>query len=165
MDLKEIQELIKMMGKSSLAELKLKQGDFELVLRTEQGNKIQYISAPPQMISTQAPTSGGNSPVQTSDKKTTGVNDQPPIPAASESKLLEIKCPMVGTFYRSPSPDKPPYIKVGDPIAMGQVVCMVEAMKLFNEIESEIAGTVVKIMVEDAAPVEYDQVLFLIEPA
>lgn len=165
MDLKEIQELIKMMGKSSLAELKLKQGDFELVLRTEQGNKIQYVSAPPQMMSAPAPVSGWNAHSQSLDKKATSVNDQPAIPAPAESKLLEIKCPMVGTFYRSPSPDKPPYIKVGDPIILGQVVCMVEAMKLFNEIESELAGTVVKIMVEDAAPVEYDQVLFLIEPA
>jgi acetyl-CoA carboxylase biotin carboxyl carrier protein len=164
MDLKEIQELIKMMGKSSLAELKLKQGDFELVLRTEQGNKIQYVSAP-QMISTSAPIPGGNAPSQIPEKKMTPVGGEPSAPGPSESKLLEIKCPMVGTFYRSPSPDKPPYIKVGDPITLGQVVCMVEAMKLFNEIESELAGTVVKIMVEDAAPVEYDQVLFLIEPA
>jgi acetyl-CoA carboxylase biotin carboxyl carrier protein len=83
----------------------------------------------------------------------------------AKAAYLEVKSPMVGTFYRSPSPDKPPYVKVGDVIKPGQVVCMVEAMKLFNEIESELAGTIVKILVEDAAPVEYDQVLFLVEPA
>ena len=168
MDLKEIQELIKMMGKSSLAELKLKQGDFELVLRTEQGNKVQYVTAPPaQMVSSAGPalntvSSAGGS---LSNEKTATASESSDQDVKPVSKLLEIKSPMVGTFYRSPSPDKPVYIKVGDSVKIGQVVCMVEAMKLFNEIESEISGTIVKIMLEDAAPVEYDQVLYLVEPA
>lgn len=169
MDLKEIQELIKMMGKSSLSELKLKQGDFELVLRTEQGNKVQYVTAATApSISVQSPAiapliqGGPNASEPKSSEVNGDVASTAPKPV---SRQLEIKCPMVGTFYRSPSPDKPPYIKVGDTISVGQVVCMVEAMKLFNEIESEVSGTVVKIMLEDAAPVEYDQVLFLIEPA
>jgi acetyl-CoA carboxylase biotin carboxyl carrier protein len=159
-----------MMGKSSLSELKLKQGDFELVLRTEQGNKVQYVTAgaPPTIaLAPQVnPQSAQASPITSSESKTSEASgDVAPPVSKPTSKLLEIKCPMVGTFYRSPSPDKPPYIKVGDTVSVGQVVCMVEAMKLFNEIESEVSGTVVKIMLEDAAPVEYDQVLFLIEPA
>ena len=84
---------------------------------------------------------------------------------AGDSNLLEIRSPIVGTFYRSPAPEKPPYVKVGDTVDVGSVVCIVEAMKLFNEIESEIGGKIVKVMVEDAQPVEYDQVLFLVEPA
>lgn len=165
MDLKEIQELIKMVSKSGLAELKLKRGDFELVLRAESMNKDRAAAGTPVLhphhipahLAPQAPASP---PV---------VKQEPPAPQLAEPKTeatyLEVKSPMVGTFYRSPSPDKPPYVKVGDVIKPGQVVCMVEAMKLFNEIESELAGTIVKILVEDAAPVEYDQVLFLVEPA
>ena len=84
---------------------------------------------------------------------------------SAQGNLLEVKSPMVGTFYRSPAPDKGPYIKVGDQIEVGSVVCIVEAMKLFNEIESEVSGKIVKVMVEDASPVEYDQVLFLVEPS
>ena len=162
MDLKEIQELIRMMGKSGLAELKLKNGDFELVLRSESKEKVVMQSMQAPMVSMPVPIAA---PVSMGvDKKSTAGTE-----VTSETKplanYLEIKSPMVGTFYRSASPDKPPYIKVGDTVASGQPVCMIEAMKLFNEIESEISGTVIKIMVEDAAPVEYDQVLFLIEPA
>ncbi|MBC7885509.1 MAG: acetyl-CoA carboxylase biotin carboxyl carrier protein [Saprospiraceae bacterium] len=166
MDLKEIQELIKMMSKSGLAELKLKRGDFELVLKSEASirDRIPAQLAPISALPAAPPT-----PVSTS-----GSTSAPEPPAATPfigneakaaSSYLEIKSPMVGTFYRSASPDKPPYIKVGDAVKNGQVVCMIEAMKLFNEIESEIEGVIVKILVEDAAPVEYDQVLFLVEPA
>jgi acetyl-CoA carboxylase biotin carboxyl carrier protein len=166
MDLKEIQELIKMMSKSGLAELKLKRGDFELVLKSEGSirDRIPAQSAlvaalpvaPPAPVS----TSGSTSPAEPAAATPVTGNE-----AKAASNYLEIKSPMVGTFYRSASPDKPPYAKVGDIIKNGQVVCMIEAMKLFNEIETEIEGVIVKILVEDAAPVEYDQVLFLVEPA
>ncbi len=164
MDLKEIQELIRMMSKSGLGELKIKQGDFEIVLKGESSKVIQTIASAPTVIAAQ-PAAPAPAPVI--EKKASAPAETSPAPAASSPsvKLLEIKSPMVGTFYRSPAPDKAPYTKVGDSVKPGQVVCMIEAMKLFNEIESEISGNIVKIMVEDASPVEYDQVLFLIEPA
>ena len=166
MDLKEIQELIKMMSKSGLAELKLKRGDFELVLKSEASvrDRIPAQTAPIAVHQALPPA-----PVSTSGQAAQAESSNAPAASAPEAKptshYLEIKSPMVGTFYRSASPDKPPYIKVGDAVKNGQVVCMIEAMKLFNEIESEIEGVIVKILVEDAAPVEYDQVLFLVEPA
>jgi acetyl-CoA carboxylase biotin carboxyl carrier protein len=166
MDLKEIQELIKMMSKSGLAELKLKRGDFELVLKSEASVRdripAQAVPMPALPVAPPAPASSG------STSQPAAPATEPPVTAnevKSASHYLEIKSPMVGTFYRSASPDKPPYVKVGDTVKNGQVVCMVEAMKLFNEIETEIEGVIVKILVEDAAPVEYDQVLFLVEPA
>ncbi|MEP7269187.1 MAG: acetyl-CoA carboxylase biotin carboxyl carrier protein [Saprospiraceae bacterium] len=161
MELKEIQELIKMMGKSKLAEIKIKNGDFELVLRSESTkDKVSYVTAQmPAMM--QVAGSDLVSAPSTEKKPAENIIEAKP----DSSQLLEIKSPMVGTFYRSPSPEKPPYVKIGDAISEGDVVCMIEAMKLFNEIESEVTGTIVKIMVEDATPVEYDQVLFLIEPA
>lgn len=162
MDLKEIQELIRMMSKSGLAELKLRNGDFELVLRSESVKDKTAATLPVQSPQTPIPIAASPSGAQPLEKKTVPESSGEPL---AESRYLEIKSPMVGTFYRSASPDKPPYVKVGDKVSSGQAVCMIEAMKLFNEIESEISGTVVKIMVEDAAPVEYDQVLFLIEPA
>lgn len=165
MDLKEIQELIKMVSKSGLAELKLKRGDFELVLKAESINKDKAAAAGPVLHPHHIPAHLAPpppAPAQVEKPVTPAVSVQEP---KAEVSYLEVKSPMVGTFYRSPSPDKPPYVKVGDVIKPGQVVCMVEAMKLFNEIESELAGTIVKILVEDAAPVEYDQVLFLVEPA
>ncbi|MBP6794040.1 MAG: acetyl-CoA carboxylase biotin carboxyl carrier protein [Saprospiraceae bacterium] len=165
MDLKEIQELIRMMGKSNLAELKLKQGDFELILRSELSKeKMAYVAAPVS-APTMAPVPLASVPAAaTAEKKESAVPTAETPKPANDKKLLEIKSPMVGTFYRSSSPDKPPYVKVGDTVTVGQVVCMVEAMKLFNEIESEISGTIVKIVADDASPVEYDQVLFLVEP-
>lgn len=165
MDLKEIQELIRMMGKSNLAELKLKQGDFELILRSELSKeKMAYVAAPVS-APTMAPVPLASVlAAATAEKKESAVPTAETQKPANDKKLLEIKSPMVGTFYRSSSPDKPPYVKVGDTVTVGQVVCMVEAMKLFNEIESEISGTIVKIVADDASPVEYDQVLFLVEP-
>lgn len=165
MDLKEIQELIKMVSKSGLAELKLKQGDFELVLKSESSvrDRMQVMAAPvappPVYHAAPAPVPVASGPAEPSSAPA------PAKEAKAEANYKEIKSPMVGTFYRSASPDKPPYIKVGDTVKQGQVVCMIEAMKLFNEIETETEGTIVKILVEDAAPVEYDQVLFLVEPA
>ncbi len=160
MNYKEITDLIKLVNKSELSEFKLKKKDFELSIRTNSFNKrdAQVIHtatssvpapvniAPPIALATSSAT------VQTPDVEDTTVG------------LLEVKSPIVGTFYRSASPDKPAFAKVGDSIAKGDTVCIVEAMKLFNEIESEVSGTIVKVLVEDAAPVEYDQVLFLVDP-
>ncbi len=171
MNYKEITELLKLISDSHLSEFKIKDGDFELSIKTDkyqkkskESNQIiqlpgnQNLPAGIQEAPAQAPapanTAASNAPAG-SDKDAEQDKD---------SQLLEIKSPMVGTFYRSPSPDKPPFIKVGDQIEKGDVVCIVEAMKLFNEIESEISGKIVKIVSEDAAPVEYDQVLFLIDP-
>ena len=161
MNYKEITDLIKLVNKTELAEVKLKDKDFEISIRTSnfQGKSTQVVqsgSAPMMQMpaSPAAPVAPVASPAAKSE------------PAAESTEgLLEVKSPIVGTFYRSASPDKPAYAKVGDSIEKGDTVCIVEAMKLFNEIESEVSGKIVKVMVEDAAPVEYDQVLFLVDPS
>ncbi len=173
MDSKEITELIKLVSKSSLIELKIKDGDFEITMRTEKhghskhskseekAHAVQMQQVPMQ----QAPIAPAPPVAQQAPAPAPTPADLASATAAAElsESYLEIKSPMVGTFYRSSSPDKPPYIKIGDEIQQGSVVCIIEAMKLFNEIESEITGKIVKVMVEDATPVEYDQVLFLVE--
>jgi acetyl-CoA carboxylase biotin carboxyl carrier protein len=170
MNFKEIQELIKLIQKSNLTEFKLKEGEFELSIRTEkyQSGKAPQIvtsSAPPVMQMQSAATPAPQAETAQEAQKAAPKADQPAgAPADDESNYLPIKSPMVGTFYRSPTPDKPAYMKVGDVIEKGDVVCIIEAMKLFNEIEAEHGGRVVKVLVEDAQPVEYDQVLFLVDP-
>lgn len=178
MDYKEITDLIKMVNKSNLTEFKMRDGDFEITIRTENYQKsksnndngpsivpvqasapVQHIiAAPSAPVVTEAPASvpAENKEVPAASNKEGGDN------AATD--YIEVRSPIVGTFYRSASPEKPPYIKVGDVISKGDVVCIVEAMKLFNEIESEVSGKVVKVIVDDAQPVEYDQVLFLVDP-
>ena len=168
MNFKEITDLIKLVNRTDLSEFKMKDKDFEISIRTSnfQGKNTQVVQAgaPPmiQMPATPPPATAAPAPAAPAAPAT-------PAPAEkaveSTEGLLEIKSPIVGTFYRSSSPDKPAYAKVGDTIEKGGVVCIVEAMKLFNEIESEVSGTIVKVMVEDAAPVEYDQVLFLVDPS
>ncbi len=169
MNYKEITDLIKLVNRTDLAEFKLKDKDFEISIRTSnfQGKNTQVVQAgaPPMIqMSTPPPAATAAPPVETPAKTT---KSAPPAEKNVESTegLLEIKSPIVGTFYRSASPEKPAYVKVGDSIEKGACVCIVEAMKLFNEIESEVSGTIVKVMVEDAAPVEYDQVLFLVDPS
>jgi len=156
MDLKDVQSLIKMVNKGKLSEFQWKNEEFEVYIKTASDQIVQQVVAPVA------------APVQAVVADPAPVADTPKAsePASSEapeSNYLEIRSPIVGTFYRSSSPDKPPYLKVGDKVNVGDVVCIVEAMKLFNEIESEVSGTIVKMMVEDASPVEYDQVLFLVE--
>lgn len=179
MTFKEIQELIKMINKSNLTEFKMKDGEFELSIRTDkyeknrQASGQQAIQAPPPVISVPPVQASYVQPAPAAPVATSvPAAKAPAAPQADlqvadkkeESKYLEIKSPIVGTFYRSSAPDKPAYAKVGDTIEVGSVVCIVEAMKLFNEIESEISGKIVKVVVEDAQPVEYDQVLFLVDP-
>ncbi|MDX1410451.1 MAG: acetyl-CoA carboxylase biotin carboxyl carrier protein [Saprospiraceae bacterium] len=166
MTLKEIQDLIKLVNRLEVMEFKMRDGEFELSIRTKKYDKTTQIVTPaPPVIPTVA------APVAVTPQQPAAPAPAPAAaqPAASDdeadsSNLVPVKSPIVGTFYRSPAPDKPVYVKVGDTIEVGAVVCIVEAMKLFNEIESEVAGKIVKVMVEDASPVEYDQVLFLVDP-
>lgn len=174
MEFKEIQELIRLINKLELTEFKMRDGDFELNVRTKNfsKNKPQPEAGLAQSVISIPQAAPAAYPAQPAVAPPPPPATKPDLPAAKSTaepaetanNYIEIKSPMVGTFYRSASPDKPPYIKVGDPVDEGSVVCIVEAMKLFNEIESEVKGTIVKVMVEDAQPVEYDQVLFLVDP-
>lgn len=164
MNYKEITDLIKLVNRTDLAEVKLKDKDFEISIRTAnfQGKSSQVVqSAPAQMMQAVAPSA----PAVSAAPAATPAPTVNALAADSTEGLVEVKSPIVGTFYRASAPDKPVYAKVGDVIEKGSTVCVVEAMKLFNEIESEVSGTIVKVMVEDAAPVEYDQVLFLVDPS
>ena len=170
MDFKEIQELINLINRSNLSEFKLKEGEFELLIRTDKYGKSKgegltvMPSLPSAPVYVPPPVAPAVPEVQAVSQPAAAPAAVPKPAAQAESKQYkEVRSPMVGTFYRSASPEKPQYVKVGDPVEVGQVVCIVEAMKLFNEIESEVSGTIVKVMVEDAQPVEYDQVLFLVD--
>ena len=163
MTVKDIKDLIKAMDESNLAELQFKNKDIDIKLRSKEffENKGKTIVSAPMPMATPiaSPVASPTAPAPVAKSEATDSTAP-----ASSGKLIEIKSPMVGTFYRSSSPDKPAFVSVGDSIAKGGVVCIIEAMKLFNEIESEVSGKIVKVMVEDAQPVEYDQVLFLVEP-
>ena len=164
MDFKEIQELIKLIGETGISEFKLEQDEFKLVVR----NQKEVIA--PQIVPVQPTNMAAPqyiSPVQQPvAPTTTPTAEKAPSDNATPEKVdyLEIKSPIVGTFYRSSAPGKPAFVSVGDEVKGGDTVCIVEAMKLFNEIESEVVGKIAKIVVEDGSPVEYDQVLFLVEP-
>ena len=165
MTYKEIQDLLKLVSKSDLAEVRLKDNDFELTIRTKNYTKKAVQSAPvvaSPVVS--APTPAPAPADLPTPAKAAAPASQAEAPAEDTSNLVEVKSPIVGTFYRSASPDKPPFVSVGDSISEGSVVCIIEAMKLFNEIESEVSGKIVKVLVDDASPVEYDQVLFLVDP-
>lgn len=160
MDIKEIQNLIKFVSKSGVNEVSLEQGDFKITIKTDmQAADPVYIQhALPNAAQMQAPVAQA-APVAP-------VSDAPAAaPTEDESKYITVKSPMIGTFYRRPSPDKDLFVNVGDSIKPGDVVCIIEAMKLFNEIESEVTGKIVKILVDDMSPVEYDQPLFLVDPS
>ena len=168
MTYKEIVDLIKMVNKYSLSEFKLKEGEFEVTIRSEiySKGKTDQIQQMPSVISvptTAVSPSLPEQPIAAVNEAVSGVNSAKEEESA-ETEYVEIKSPMVGTFYRSSSPDKPAYVKVGDVVGNGSVVCIIEAMKLFNEIESEVSGKIVKILVDDASPVEYEQPLFLVDP-
>ena len=162
MDLKEIQNLIKFVANSGVAEVKLEMDDVKVTIRTTlEGNStettyVQQMPAQPmlqQAVAPQAVAPAAAAPAT------------PAAPVAEESKYITIKSPIIGTFYRKPSPDKPVFVEVGSSIGKGDVLCVIEAMKLFNEIESEISGKIVKILVDDMSPVEFDQPLFLVDPS
>jgi len=158
MDLKEIQNLIKFVSNSGVAEVKLETGDIKITIRTTlEGNShdITYVQQAPMQQSIAAPVAPA--PVAVPVAPVATVDDN--------SKYITIKSPMIGTFYRKPSPDKSPFVEVGSTIGKGDVLCVIEAMKLFNEIEAEVTGKIVKILVDDMSPVEFDQPLFLVDPS
>lgn len=169
MDTKEIHELIKLINKTNLAEFKMKNGDFELTIRTDSYGKGRVETMIPVSAPMAAPAHAAyTAPAAPAAAPAPAVSEQAPAAAPKEAKasnLVEIKSPMVGTFYRSSSPEKGPFIQVGDHVKPGDPVCIIEAMKLFNEIESEVSGKIVKVLIDDATPVEYDQALFLVDPA
>ncbi|SHM06376.1 acetyl-CoA carboxylase biotin carboxyl carrier protein [Chitinophaga jiangningensis] len=160
MDFKQIQELVKMINKSNISELSIEQDKFKITIKQKDNEVQQVIAVPAPVAPVQAvaPVAPAAAPVAPAAPAATA----PAAPKADN--LITIKSPMIGTFYRSAGPDKPPFINVGDEVAPGKVVCIIEAMKLFNEIESEVSGKIVKVLVDDASPVEYDQPLFLVEP-
>lgn len=148
-----------MVNKSNIGELTIEQKDFRVTIKQKEEHVTQVVSAPVQAAPVQV---AAPQPVNTAQQPAA---DKSKTAETTASNLVTIKSPMIGTFYRRPTPDKPNFVEVGSDVAPGQVVCIIEAMKLFNEIESEVKGKVVKVLVEDASPVEYDQPLFLVEPA
>ena len=157
MKIKEIQNLIKFVAKSGASEVKLEMEDVKITIKTNDGSQpvvIQETAVVPQQV-----------------VQTTPVSPEPSVPPSTQadveedSKYITIKSPIIGTFYRKPSPDKPNFVEVGDSISEGSVLCVIEAMKLFNDIESEVSGKIVKILVDDSSPVEFDQPLFLVDPS
>lgn len=168
MDLKEIQNLIKFVAKSGASEVKLETGDVKITIKTGSDEKettiVQQVPMGNQMPQQQMPVQ---------QQAPAPAQENAPAPAAEEKKTSDednknyvtIKSPIIGTFYRKPSPDKPTFVEVGDSIKEGDVLCVIEAMKLFNEIESEVSGKIVKVLVDDASPVEFDQPLFLVDPS
>jgi acetyl-CoA carboxylase biotin carboxyl carrier protein len=157
----EIRDLIDFIAKSGLNEVNVETKELKLHVKREPDQKI--FKSPGQAVSAAAPVHV-SAPEPAMGLPATPSTAPRPAAESSSKKTIDIKSPMIGTFYRSSSPDTPPFISVGDKISKGQTVCIIEAMKLFNEIESEVSGTVVKVMVENATPVEYDQVLFVVEP-
>ncbi|MDE3743236.1 acetyl-CoA carboxylase biotin carboxyl carrier protein [Maribacter polysaccharolyticus] len=161
MDIKEIQSLIKFVAKSGASEVKLETDDIKITIRTGSttgGNETTYVH--------QVPVAQGHmAPVAVPAAEPAAPAAPAPKESAEESKYITIKSPIIGTFYRKPSPDKPSFVEVGSTIAKGDVLCVIEAMKLFNDIESEVSGKIVKILVDDASPVEFDQPLFLVDPS
>lgn len=162
MNAKEIQELISFIAGSGLDEVNIETGDFKLQVKRH--SEVKSVPLPaPIMASPQAIVAAPvvPQPVVTESKP---IEAAAPPAAEPSKKLVAIKSPMIGTFYRASKPENPPYVNVGDEVRKGQVVCIIEAMKLFNEIESEVEGRIVKVLVDNASPVEYDQELFLVEP-
>ncbi|WP_343563637.1 acetyl-CoA carboxylase biotin carboxyl carrier protein [Sphingobacterium sp.] len=158
MDIKQIQDLIKFVSKSGVNEVSIEEQDFKITIKTNQEPTYVTASVPAAAPIAAAPVAQAAAPAPAPVAT-------PAAPAANaDANLITIKSPMIGTFYRSAGPGKPSFVNVGDEINTGNVLCIVEAMKLFNEIESEVSGKIVKILVEDAQPVEYDQPLFLVEP-
>jgi len=154
MDIKQIQDLIRFVSKSGVNEVSIEQKDFKITIKTNEA--VVHTMPAPQQYTVAAPVAQAAIPAAAPAAAE-------PVVAASNN-YITIKSPMIGTFYRSATPEKPLYVNVGDEIKEGKVVCIIEAMKLFNEIESEISGRIVKVLVENASPVEYDQPLFLVEP-
>ncbi|TSD64807.1 acetyl-CoA carboxylase biotin carboxyl carrier protein [Inquilinus sp. KBS0705] len=157
MDIKQIQDLIRFVSKSGVNEVSIEQENFKITIKTNEAPTYVNATIP-------APQPAVAAPAPQAASLPAAAPAAPVTAVADTSNYITIKSPMIGTFYRSASPDKPLFVNVGDEISSGSVVCIIEAMKLFNEIESEVSGTIVKVLVDNASPVEYDQPLFLVEP-
>ncbi len=160
MDLKEIQNLIKFVAKSGATEVKLEMEDVKITIKTGSGKTETTIVQQAPMAVPQMPVAAPTAPQAASDTTQADLSEK-----ENDSKYIEIKSPIIGTFYRKPSPDKPVFVEVGDTVTPESIVCIVEAMKLFNEIESEVSGKIVKVLVDDGTPVEFGQPLFLVDPS
>lgn len=162
MNIKEIQDLIKFVAKSGVNEVEIEQKDFKIIIKSEDKKSkdeqqiIVQAAAPAPVALAAAPAVAAPAAIAPTET---------PAAPAEDSNLITVKSPMIGTFYRSSGPDKDPFASVGDTIGTGDTVCIIEAMKLFNEIEAEVSGKIVKVLVDDATPVEYDQPLFLVDPS
>ena len=161
MDIREIQNLIKFVAKSGATEVKLEMDDIKITIKTtsdnatvENGTYVQHIPVSVPQVQAAAPVA---QPTETAAAPAAAAND--------DAKYITVKSPIIGTFYRKPSPDKPAFVEVGATVKTGDVLCVIEAMKLFNEIESEVSGKIVKVLVDDSSPVEFDQPLFLVDPS
>ena len=159
MDIKQIQELIKFVAKSGVNEVSIEEKEFKITIKTNQTPTFVTANIPAvtPAINNLITPSSASAPIGVEQKGSPASDDS--------SRYITIKSPMIGTFYRSASPDKPSCVEIGDDVKSGQVVCIIEAMKLFNDIESEVSGRIVKVLVENASPVEYDQPLFLVDPS
>ena len=164
MKAKEIQDLIDFIAKSGLNKVNIETEEFKISVKRDPDQKVSYVKESPAAAHhvaapAAAPAAAPQAPAAPVAPAT------PAAPANDDSKYIAIKAPMIGTFYRSSSPDKPAFVNVGDEVKKGQVICIIEAMKLFNEIESEVSGKIVKVLVDNANPVEYDQPLYLVDPS
>jgi acetyl-CoA carboxylase biotin carboxyl carrier protein len=160
MELKDIQNLIKFVANSGVSEVHVEMGETKVTIKTG-GDVVQQVVTAPAAIEVATPAAPVAAPAPASEPA-------PPAPAAATTENdnhITIKSPIIGTFYRKPSPDKPNFVEAGDQVNEGDVLCVVEAMKLFNEIESEVSGTIVKVLVDDSSPVEFDQPLFIVDPS
>tara|TARA_B100000427_G_C15405725_1_gene549687 strand:- start:428 stop:913 length:486 start_codon:yes stop_codon:yes gene_type:complete len=161
MRIKEIQNLIKFVAKSGASEVSIEMEKIKLTIKAgSTGTKAEIQQPAPVVTPSPAPT-----PVVVEQPTELASPKEVPVKTEEDSKYIEVRSPIIGTFYRKPSPDKPAFVEMGDKISEGSVVCVIEAMKLFNEIESEVSGTIVKVLVEDSTPVEFDQPLFLVDPS
>lgn len=166
MNIKEIQDLIKFVARQNVTEVEIEQKDFKLTIKSEEKASeaqqivVQAPAAIPQAVAAPVPVAPAPAAAPAPAPAAAA-----PAPAEDESKYITVLSPMIGTFYRSPGPDKDNFVSVGDTVKPGDVVCIIEAMKLFNEIEAEVSGKIVKVLVDDSTPVEYDQPLFLVDPS
>jgi acetyl-CoA carboxylase biotin carboxyl carrier protein len=167
MDIKQIQNLIKFVAKSGASEVKLEMDDVKITIKTgsEDSGERAVIQQVPMGMPQQQVIPQQQQPVQPAAQQTQATSESTNNEAKENDKYVTIKSPIIGTFYRKPSPDKPAFVEVGDSVNEGDVLCTIEAMKLFNEIESEISGKIVKVLVDDSSPVEFDQPLFLVDPS
>ena len=160
MDIKQIQELVKLINKTNIGEITIEEEGFKITVKQKKDPTQHIISAGQPSSTIYTPSPQGSSPLPPAPPQ----QASPPVETPKPDTLVTIKSPMIGTFYRQSGPGKPIFANVGDDVTVGTVVCIIEAMKLFNEIESEVSGKIIKVLVEDSSPVEYDQPLFLVEP-